>query len=219
MTLVIAVCGASPALTERALAKFLSARREEIKRLGSLEQREQKTVGEALLRLAAKKRGQNEVTLARGEKGKPYFAELPAFCFNLSHSGAIVAAVFSCYPVGIDVERVAGRNFQTVAARCFSPAEQKKIARSEAPLREFYRLWTRRESIIKRRGEGVERVRSVKVSGERVLSFGLTGGKLSPFAESREAQYVLSVCLSQGEKPNLTVHVCTAEEVLAEFLR
>lgn len=218
MTLVIVRLGAERELIERALAEIPSARREEICGLKSERAQEQKTVGEAIVRLAARARGVPEGTIVRGERGKPSFAELPALCFNLSHSGEVVAAAFSDRPVGIDVERVLPRDFQTVAARCFSPAEQKKIAGSEAPLQEFYRLWTRRESIVKRRGEGLGGIRSVKVSGERVRSFALSEGELIPYGAG-EPQYVLSVCTSQGEKRVLSVHFCTAEEVLKEFCK
>lgn len=218
MTLVIVRLGAERELIGRALAAVPPARREEIGRLKSERAQEQKTVGEAIVRLAARACGVREGTIVRSERGKPSFAELPALCFNLSHSGEVVVAAFSDRPVGIDVERVVKRDFHAVAAGCFSPAEQKKIACSKAPLQEFYRLWTRRESIVKRRGEGLGGIRSVKVSGERVRSFALSEGELIPFGTG-EAQYILSVCMSQGEKRNLSVHFCSAKEVLSAFCK
>lgn len=201
----------------RALEKFPFARREEIARLKNEQARAQRTVGEALLRLAARERGVSAVTFLRGEKGKPCFAELPDLCFNLSHSGEVVVAAFSDRAVGIDVEQIVPRDFRAVSSRCFSEEEQKKIASSEAPLQEFYRIWTGRESIVKRRGGGAGEVGSVDPKEEDVRSFELSEGKLFPVGESGAPQYLLSVCASQGEKRDTVVHFHTAEEILSAF--
>ncbi len=215
MTLVIVDLGGTPSgLIRSALDRIPSPRREEICRLKGELARAQRVVGEALVRRFALEFGLTCPTVLRKEKRKPYLAEAPGLCFNLSHSGEAVVFAAAGSPVGADVEKVVPRDFSTVAARCFSSAEQKKIARSEAPLIEFYRLWTRRESIVKRRGEGS--VRGVNVSGERVRSFALSEGKLIPFGAGAP-QYVLSVCLSPGEKGDLSVRFCSADEVLENF--
>ena len=79
---------------------------------------------------------------------------------------------------------------------------------------EFYRVWTARESIVKRRGEGAAAMRGLNLSDDRVRSYALAGGKLFPFGECTAPQYLLSVCTSEGENSDMSVHFCSAEEVL-----
>ena len=216
MTLVIAdLCGLSQGLIENALNKIPSPRREEICRLKGEPERAQKTVGEALVRrFVLEKFGIACPVFLRGEKGKPYLKEVPDFCFNLSHSGEKVVLAVAELPVGADVEKVVPREFSAVAARCFSADEQKKIAASKAPLLEFYRIWTVRESIVKRRGEGAAAMRGLRLLEEQVRSFAIGEGKLFSYEECAAPQYLLSVCTSRGEGYGLNVYFCSAEEVL-----
>ncbi len=216
MTLVIAdLCGTPQELIYSALNKIPSPRREEIFRLKGELERAQKVVGEALVRrFALEKFGVACPVILRGEKEKPYLKEVPDFCFNLSHSGEKVVLAVAELPVGVDVEKVVPREFSAVAARCFSIEEQKKIAASKAPLLEFYRVWTARESAVKRRGEGAAAMRGLRLADERVRSFSIEGERILPFAECAAPEYLLSVCTSEGESCALTVSFCLAEEVL-----
>jgi 4'-phosphopantetheinyl transferase len=98
-----------------------------------------------------------ELRFTAGEHGKP---ELLAeeLSFNLSHSAGLALYAFTRMgSVGVDVE-VARRALDEVAlaARTFGPAEARRLAELDPPLRnrEFLRLWVRREAELKCRGSG-----------------------------------------------------------------
>ena len=88
-----------------------------------------------------------------GEHGKPMIDGLE---FNLSHSGSLVLCAVSDRPVGCDVEelREAPRG---VAERHFSDSEQAYLSQfsEEEYDKEFFRLWTMKESYVKMTGEGL----------------------------------------------------------------
>lgn len=83
--------------------------------------------------------------------GKPFFENLDLH-FNLSHSGEAVAAAFSGSPVGADIE-IFGRcrNPDEIARRFFHPDEVAACADE----REFLRLWTAKEAMLKLTGTGL----------------------------------------------------------------
>ena len=83
-----------------------------------------------------------------GPAGKPY---IEGVSFNLSHAGIYVAAAIGGEPVGIDVE--GGRApSERIAARC----HPQEICWYESGNQDkFYRLWTAKESVMKRDGRGI----------------------------------------------------------------
>ena len=103
------------------------------------------------------------VPILEGAHGKPALAPRggrPApglLGFNVSHSGErFVVAVAGGMEPGVDIERVrARRNLSGLARRFFSLAEQEALAAAADPLRAFYRVWTRKEAVIKADGRGV----------------------------------------------------------------
>ena len=88
-----------------------------------------------------------------GEHGKPMIEGLE---FSLSHSGNLVVCAVSNKPVGCDVERLREAP-RGVAKRCFSEGEQAYLSQfSEVEYdREFFKLWTMKESYVKMTGEGM----------------------------------------------------------------
>ena len=62
----------------------------------------------------------DDFTVARAERGKPYFPNTPSVHFSVSHSGDIFACAFSDAPVGVDIQEYKHRPDE--AERC------KKIA-------------------------------------------------------------------------------------------
>lgn len=84
--------------------------------------------------------------------GKPY-VDPPVF-FNLSHSGKYVLCAFSKDEVGIDIEEV--RPIETNDfASIFSEQEKKHLRTTSTPLKDFFRFWTIKESVIKAIGNGL----------------------------------------------------------------
>jgi 4'-phosphopantetheinyl transferase len=85
--------------------------------------------------------------------GKPY---LPGLEFSISHSAdLVVLAISSQFTLGIDCEEITDieiRDFQSY----FSPAEWNYIHSATSAQKAFYRLWTRKEALLKALGTGLD---------------------------------------------------------------
>ena len=101
------------------------------------------------------------VPIREGAHGKPRLvprsAGLPPIRFNLSHSGdRFIAALALGMDPGVDVELIRPRRSLDLLARhCFSPAEQRAVTGDPDPMHAFYRVWARKEAVIKAHGRGV----------------------------------------------------------------
>ena len=105
-------------------------------------------VAEAMLRYAFP--GRDPETLDREPDGKPFWEGAH---FNLSHSGPWVVLAVGDGPVGVDVEAFRpGRNVTGLANRHFTPEEQAFVNQDEE---RFLRVWTAKESRLKRTGLGL----------------------------------------------------------------
>lgn len=82
--------------------------------------------------------------LALTDKGKPYFPDVPAIHFSLSHTDGAVLAALSAAPVGVDVERL-----RPVGARIM-----RQLADTQDPA-VFFDHWVQREALTKQTGMGV----------------------------------------------------------------
>lgn len=94
-----------------------------------------------------------------GEAGKPRVADAGAFEFNLAHSGgaALLAAAHG-RAVGVDLERIRpGRDVDAIAERFFAAVETDVLRRLAADdvQRAFFRVWTRKEALLKGLGDGI----------------------------------------------------------------
>lgn len=95
-------------------------------------------------------------------KGKPFLVSSnPAEVrFNLSHSGDLaLIAVTQRLEVGVDLEWETRRrgDLLEIAQRYFAPAEREALARTPATehRRTFFRVWTRKEAVLKASGQGI----------------------------------------------------------------
>lgn len=116
--------------------------------------------------------------------GKPY---LEGVSFNLSHAGIYAAAAIGTEPVGIDVE--GGRvPSERIAAR-FHPEERSWYEKEGKGM--FYRLWTAKESVMKRDGRGI---------AMGLDSFSVFSEELRDEIHSLplDGDYWLSLCTSEG---------------------
>lgn len=119
-----------------------------------------------------------------GEQGKPAFADAHPFWFNLSHSGDDIALLISDEgEVGCDIEVVRPRdNWQALANAVFSVAEHHELEREtpEDKLSAFWRIWTRKEAIVKQRGGSAWQIVSVDSAATQLHSVShLSLGSLS----------------------------------------
>ena len=106
-----------------------------------------RTLGERLGRHPAK------LMFDHGPAGKPLLDDL---YFNLSHSGDLAAVALSTrLPVGVDIEALQPIDAQSLARVHFTPSEAALLADLTDPLPAFYRLWTRKEAVLKAHGLGI----------------------------------------------------------------
>lgn len=102
---------------------------------------------------------QEKLTYSVNKQGKPYYKELPEFCFNLSHSGHYAVAVFSDMPVGIDIEEKKFDKMRLGIAKRFFHEKEYSLLKNVDDKREqmelFYRIWTWKESFVKAAGGGM----------------------------------------------------------------
>jgi len=116
------------------------------------------TAGRVLLRgLLCLCLQEEEPRLETGPHGKPFCPHPQAPEFNLSHGGKWLAvALHPNTPVGVDVESLDRRaSIHDLSERYFSPAEQVKVSENGADA--FFRIWTRKEALLKATGEGLTR--------------------------------------------------------------
>ena len=101
---------------------------------------------------------ERDAALEYRHNGKPYLRDYPDRYFNLSHSGNMVMAAFSCREVGCDIEQIRPARMD-VAARFFTAEERMDLSREclteEERNRRFARYWTIKESVLKVTGEGM----------------------------------------------------------------
>jgi len=135
----------------------------------------------------------------RGRRGKPH---LPDYApFNISHAGDFAVLALSKQSVGVDLERFRPLDWQRIASRFFHPDERAFLAQSNEPDRDFFRIWTLKESYLKAEGTGFSvspasfavipaGEQSALFSGETAYRF----TRLNAFPD-----YCLSVCSLEEE--------------------
>ena len=102
--------------------------------------------------------------IKRLESGKPVFTNIPYY-FNISHS---------------------------IAENFFAPEEIKRFRSAKNSAEEFYRIWTRKEALLKKEGSGIE-YKKLKNTDTFVYPD-------AEFIEYKRGQYLTTVCL--GKKVN-----------------
>jgi 4'-phosphopantetheinyl transferase len=108
-----------------------------------------------------------EIAFRYAERGKPGLAQSaptptagePPVHFNVSHTRSLALLAFSSdRRLGIDVEFIRPmENWEDIARRFFSQSELAELRALPPEQRDegFYTCWTRKESYIKARGEGL----------------------------------------------------------------
>ncbi len=93
-------------------------------------------------------------SVQKGEKGKPWFPDLPDVHFNLSHSGALTLCAVADRPVGADIEEIRPRH-RSLPRYTLNGEEYELFLREKGGWDVFYTLWTRKEAWCKQTGEGL----------------------------------------------------------------
>lgn len=88
---------------------------------------------------------------------KPFLENVP-LAFNLSHSDHMaVYALTMHHAIGVDIEKIQPDYHEAVAERFFGLAEKNALLALPLPERPrlFYRIWARKEAIVKALGKGI----------------------------------------------------------------
>lgn len=100
----------------------------------------------------------DELVFGNGPHGKPMLLS-HAWQFNLSHSGDwLVLALCPLGPLGVDIEMgLRRRQLLPLAKRFYAASEYEWLLSLPAAEQEsaFYRLWARKEAVLKAHGNGI----------------------------------------------------------------
>ena len=99
------------------------------------------------------------------EYGKPFIHHTPYIIhFTISHCKAGIAVAMDDMPIGIDIESIRHADEELIR-RTMNEAEQSQIHSD----RDFTRLWTQKEAVVKMLGTGIESFEQLQniLSGSR----------------------------------------------------
>ncbi len=92
-----------------------------------------------------------------GDNKKPFIQSDVPLYYNVGHAADKILIAISDSLVGVDVEYMDRElDVTDIAKTCFSPAEQAYVRTSADSVTAFYRLWTRKEALLKATGKGID---------------------------------------------------------------
>ena len=101
--------------------------------------------------------GKCDFTLSYERGKKPYFTELDAPKFSISHSGDVWICAISDGEIGCDVQlHKPYPRYASIAERYFHPTEITEMNSAEEPLCTFFGTWVKKESVAKLTGRGLD---------------------------------------------------------------
>lgn len=96
------------------------------------------------------------IEIISGQNKKPIIKGYGHLHFNISHSKDCIVFAFSNSGIGIDVEYInEDFNYKPIIKNCFTNNEIQYIEESDKPVKAFFKLWTRKESLLKAAGKGL----------------------------------------------------------------
>ena len=126
--------------------------------------------------------------------GKPVASDGTAF--NLSHSGEWILLAVGEGKVGCDIERQKHISYEKMGRIVFTENELRLIKQARDKMGAFFKLWTKKEALLKCMGEGFHRpAKSVDVSGDSFVD----GNRKYYLRTVVFADYVISACAADTD--------------------
>jgi len=154
------ICNKINLINDDLLSTFLpllsEERRVKYNRLRSMTGKKGSVVAYLLLRLALSDEYDinDTVEFEYAKNGKPFLRDHPDIYFNLSHSGDAAACVVAGVEVGVDIQCVKPIS-DKVAKRVLTSDEYRVFKDTPEPDDWFCRIWTMKESFVKKTGQGM----------------------------------------------------------------
>lgn len=124
-----------------------------------------------------------KISIGRTPNNKPVLLS-PAerqLHFNISHSGRWLAVALAQKAIGIDIEKIQQPfSLHAVMQDYFSSAERDFVTQSQNPLSSFFKIWTRKEALIKAMDHAIdEDIRHLRcLNGINTVDTALSGTKI-----------------------------------------
>ena len=121
---------------------------------------------------------------------------------SVSHSSGLVVCARGDAPLGLDTEEVCACP-ASLPAEYFTAQERRWINVQPQPLRAFFRLWTRKESLIKAEGSDLSRMRALPSLVEKGVLLEQVGPVFLWELPILPRRYVTSICAGQAGQADL----------------
>lgn len=166
----------------------------------------------------------NQILIKKNEYGKPFLVNCEKFHFNISHSGEWIVCAVDNNVVGIDIEKISIVDYCTIARTFFNKEESSFIFQGcvDEHLKNFYTIWTLKESYIKADGRGlslplksftihIDRDRNIRLMKYNIL-------KNCFFKEFHiDLDYKISVCCSKNNFSSKIITI-TQNQLINRFI-
>jgi 4'-phosphopantetheinyl transferase len=126
-----------------------------IEQKASQEKIQSSLLGYLLLKESLERNGLHHTMelIKQSPEGRPIIGS--NFDFNISHSGQYAVCAFSKkYSLGIDIERIKPLSLASLQ-HFFNQDEWADVQENQNPQESFYRLWTKKEAVVKADGRGL----------------------------------------------------------------
>lgn len=176
---------------------------------GSARRSRQFIVGRYLLAYLIRERLDVDPVISTAENGAPRVDGVALHC-SIAHSGAgVVVGIDGEHALGVDMEHMKLRRFDTLSAGYFHPSEVAAlIAMPPTRKREaFYRLWTRKEAVAKAGGGGLTLARLAQANAGQADGFTLHTVRMGDF--------MISVASGGGLRPEWLLGGCSRDGLLS----
>ena len=157
-------CEIPAAEAERLYELLDKDRKRKVSALKNQKEKERSIFAGLLLRYAFLEAGYDtrawhRAEIQKGLYGKPYIKGYHAFHYSLSHSGEWVVCAADTIPVGADIQEMKSWKLQ-IAKRFYHEEEYNRLLALEetdtdTKTKEFYSIWTAKESVVKLIGRGI----------------------------------------------------------------